>query len=126
MFKRTKLLIKFNILNIFPVFTFLTLGYRGFIKSVKSENKFGESFGKLTQQSLSGTIEKGSDIPPYNRYTSTTRENFINQRQVKIQSTAELLGVQSRKDVYKKVFFFFISPYLSILLINFGVSILKS
>ena len=30
------------------------------------------------------------------------RENFVNQRSVKTMSTAELLGVSSRKDTYKK------------------------
>lgn len=78
-------------------------GYRGYIQSIKAENKFGESYGKLTHKALTNQIEKGSDIPPYSRYTSTTRENFINQRNVQIQSTAELLGVGSRKDIYKKV-----------------------
>lgn len=78
-------------------------GYRGYIESIKAENKFGESYGKLTNKALTGQIEKGSDLPPYSRYTSSSRENFINQRNVKIQSTAELLGVGSRKDIYKKV-----------------------
>jgi len=91
-------------------------GYRGYIQSIKSENKFGESYGKLTNKSLTNQIEKGSDIPPYSRYTSTSREIFINQRNVKNQSTAELLGVSSRKDIYKKVnpkflFIFFFSQY---------------
>ena len=81
-------------------------GYRGYIQSIKSENKFGESYGKLTNKSLTNQIEKGSDIPSYSRYTSTTRENFINQRNVKIQSTADLLGIGSRKDIYKKVSFY--------------------
>jgi hypothetical protein len=77
-------------------------GYGGYIQSVKAENKFGESYGKVTTQSLSKTIPKGSEVPPYSRYTSTMRESFINQRNVKIMSTAELLGVSSRKDTYKK------------------------
>ncbi len=78
-------------------------GYRGYIQSIKSENKFGESYGKLTNKVLSGQIEKGNEITSYSRFTSNSRENFVNQRNVKIQSTAELLGVGSRKDVYKKV-----------------------
>jgi hypothetical protein len=78
-------------------------GYRGYIQAIKSENKFGESYGKLSNKSLTNQIEKGSDLAPYSRYTSTSRETFINQRNVKNQSTAELLGVSSRKDVYKKV-----------------------
>ena len=36
------------------------------------------------------------------RYTSTAREAFVNQRSVKTQSTAELLGIGSRRDFYKK------------------------
>lgn len=82
-------------------------GYRGYIQSIKAENKFGESYGKLTNKALTNQIEKGSDIPPYSRYTSTSRETFINQRNVKTQSTAELLGVGSRKDFYRKVRFFY-------------------
>lgn len=77
-------------------------GYGGFIPSIKAENKYSESYGKLTAQSLSSTIPKGIDVPPYSRYTSSMREAFVNQRNVKIMSTAELLGVSSRKDTYKK------------------------
>lgn len=77
-------------------------GYAGYVQSIKSENKFGESYGKISSQSINKNITKGSDIPAYSRYTSTMRESFINQRQVKVQSTAELLGVASRIDTYKK------------------------
>ena len=77
-------------------------GYSGYIESIKSENKFGESYGRLTHQSLLKEIQKGSEVPSYERYTSIMREDFNKQRNVKIQSTAELLGVSSRKDTYKK------------------------
>lgn len=101
-------------------------GYRGYIQSVKPENKFGESYGKLTHKALTNQIEKGSDLPPYSRYTSTTRETFINQRNVKIQSTAELLGVGSRKDIYKRVSLFIMSSlFLLIQSTSSGVLILK-
>ena len=77
-------------------------GYAGYVPSICSENKFGESYGKETAKSLKGEIPKGADVPPYVRYTSTAREAFVNQRTVKTQSTAELLGIGSRKDTYKK------------------------
>jgi hypothetical protein len=77
-------------------------GYGGYISSVKAENKFGQSYGKLTTQSLAKTITIGSEIPPYERYTSTMRDSFVNQRNVKILSTAELLGVANRKAVLHK------------------------
>lgn len=78
------------------------LGYSGFIPSVKAENKFGESFGKTSMYSLNNSIPKGRDVPPYERYTSTSRETYKNQRNVKLLSTAELLGVTTRKETYKK------------------------
>lgn len=77
-------------------------GYRGYIKSIKSENKFGESFGKETAKSIAGTIPKGADVPPYSRYTSTAREAFVNQATVKTLSTGELLGIGDRKIAYKQ------------------------
>lgn len=77
-------------------------GYQGYIPSISSENKFGESYGKETAKSLAGTIPKGADVPSWVRYTSTTREAFVNQSTVKTPSTAELLGIGSRSDHYKK------------------------
>lgn len=77
-------------------------GYIGWIPSIKAENKFGESYGKETTKSLAETIPKGPDVPPYSRYTSTAREAFIDQRKVITPSTAELLGISSRRDLYKK------------------------
>jgi len=77
-------------------------GYGGYIPNIKAENKFSESYGKLTAQSIIHSIPKGMDVPPYSRYTSSMRESFVNQRNVKIMSTAELLGVSSRQDTYKK------------------------
>jgi hypothetical protein len=77
-------------------------GYGGYIPNIKAENKFSESYGKLTAQSIMHSIPKGMDLPPYSRYTSSMRESFVNQRNVKIMSTAELLGVSIRKDTYKK------------------------
>ena len=77
-------------------------GYAGYVQSIKSENKFAESYGKLTTKSLGKTISVGAEVPPYDRYTSSMREAFINQRNVKNLSTAELLGVSNRTTTYKK------------------------
>ena len=85
-------------------------GYNGYIPSIKSENLIGQSYGKITCQSLKSDVSKGNDIPHNVRYTTTMRDAFIDQKNVKIQSTAELLGVSSRKDIYKKVDYLFIQP----------------
>jgi hypothetical protein len=77
-------------------------GYMGFVSSIKAENKFGESYGKETAESLAGTIPKGADVPPYVRYTSTAREDYKDQSKVKTQSTAQLLGISEPNVVYKK------------------------
>ena len=77
-------------------------GYMGFVSAIKAENKYGESYGKETAQSLAGTIRKGTDVPPYVRYTSTAREDYKEKSRIKTQSTAELLGISEPNVVYKK------------------------
>jgi hypothetical protein len=93
-----------NILSTYQViFTSYKKGYSGHLSNIKSENKFGESFGKESHKSLHNKIYKGSDVPPNQRYTSMMRESFFDQKNAECISTAELLGIQSRIDVYKKV-----------------------
>ena len=77
-------------------------GYMGFVPSIKSENKFGESYGKETSESISGKIPKGADIPPHVRYTSISRDHFIDQSRVKTIPTSRLLGVRDKIVNYKK------------------------
>ena len=77
-------------------------GYMGYVPSIKAENKFGESYGKETSESLAGKIPKGSDVPPYVRYTSISREQFIDQSKVKTIPTSRLLGVKDKIIKYKK------------------------
>ena len=77
-------------------------GYMGFVSSIKSENKYGESYGKETAQSLSGKIPKGTDVPSYIRYTSTARNDYKEKSKIPPQSTAELLGISEPNVSYKK------------------------
>ena len=77
-------------------------GYMGYVSSIKSENKYGESYGKETAQSLAGTIPKGTDVPSYIRYTSTARNDYKEKSKIKPISTAELLGISEPNVVYKK------------------------
>lgn len=46
-------------------------GYKGFIPSVRAENKYGESFGRCTNASLSHKIHQGHDMHDRNRFRST-------------------------------------------------------
>lgn len=77
-------------------------GYTGHVSAIKSENKFGESYGKETKLSLSGEIPKGTDVPQYIRYISMNRANYIDQRRIPPESTAQLLGIKDPNISYKK------------------------
>jgi hypothetical protein len=41
------------------------IGYGGYVKGVKSENVFGETYGKTSFASNAGTIQRGMDLPPH-------------------------------------------------------------
>ena len=48
----------FQVSVIFITFIiFLKIGYCGYVPSIKSENAFGESYGKTTGASVSGNIK---------------------------------------------------------------------
>lgn len=76
-------------------------GYMGYVSAIKSENKFGESYGKETAESLAGTIPKGTDVPSYVRYTSMSRDAYKDLSKITKQSTAQLLGISAPKVTYK-------------------------
>lgn len=77
-------------------------GYTGFVPSIKSENKIGESYGKETSESLLGIIPKGTDVAPNVRYTSISKDDFIDQSRVNTIPTSRLLGVHEKAYSYKK------------------------
>ena len=77
-------------------------GYTGHVSSIKSENVFGESYGKESKKSLAGIIPKGTDVPQNIRYVSMAKAQFVDQSQIKTESTAQLLGIKGRIFSYKK------------------------
>lgn len=72
-------------------------GYQGYIPSVKSENLYGETYGKTTHKSLVGEFPKGLDVEPKDKYKSVHREQFINLSTVKEKTATEILGVHPKK-----------------------------
>ena len=70
---------------------------------VKSENVFGQTYGKVSYQSTAGQIERGIDLPPHNKYNSTFRSEFVRHSDKQVETTAQLVGVQRARDSYKKV-----------------------
>ena len=54
-----------------------SLGYGGYLTGVKSENVFGQTYGKTSLKSTAGAIERGIDLPAPVKYNSTFRSEFI-------------------------------------------------
>lgn len=72
-------------------------GYQGYIPSVKSENLYGETYGKTTYKSSIGEFPKGLDVDAKDKYKSVHRDQFINLYNVKEKTATEMLGVEGRK-----------------------------
>ena len=58
---------------------FFIPGYCGYVPSIKSENAFGESYGKTTSQSVAGTIKPGFELEASEKYRSMNQTKFTNQ-----------------------------------------------
>ncbi len=55
------------------------LGYGGYIKGVKSENLYGETYGTVTNKVYTDNIQRGNEIDPSFRFESSTKYAFVNQ-----------------------------------------------
>ncbi len=53
-------------------------GYAGYVPGVKSENVFGESFGKTSTLANNGAIQRGFDNAPDEKYKSMAQASYIN------------------------------------------------
>ncbi len=74
---------------------------------VKSENVFGQTYGKTSFASSAGTFHKGLDEPPEIKYRSLFKAEYVQHGVQKHETTAEIVGVQRNEDSYKKVSFEF-------------------
>ena len=80
-------------------------GYGGYIPGIKSENVFGETYGKTSLASSSHTFSRGLDNPPHVKYNTTMKSEFLDnaERAQNVESVATLVGVNRGEDMYKKV-----------------------
>jgi len=51
-------------------------GYAGYIPGTKSENLFGQTYGKTTYTSSAGTFERGIDQPAHIKYNTMMKAEF--------------------------------------------------
>ena len=56
------------------------IGYQGFVPGVKSENVFGQSYGKTSNASVQGNIQRGFDAAPEDRYKSLNGQTYVDQQ----------------------------------------------
>lgn len=58
--------------------------YQGFIPSVKAENLFGKTYGKITEMSALGSHNVGRDMPPDDKYKSIAQDNYTSQMRIPV------------------------------------------
>ena len=80
-------------------------GYGGYVPGVKSENIFGQTYGKTSFASNAKLIMRGMDEPPHVKYNTSMRQEFVDhaQRSHLVETTAQIVGVDRGEDQYRKV-----------------------
>lgn len=75
------------------------------MQSVKSENVFGQTYGKTSYASNAKTIVKGLDHPPHMKYSTSMKAEFVDhaQRAHLVETTAQIVGVDKGDTCFKKV-----------------------
>ena len=68
----------------------IVIGYSGYITGIKSENVFGETYGKTTYASSAKTFCRGMDQPAHVKYNTTMKAEFLDnqERSAKAESVA--------------------------------------
>ena len=79
------------------------IGYVCYLTVVKSENVYGQTYGKISYQSTAGGIERGIDQPAHVKYNSSFKKEFIKHSDKTYETTAQIVGVDRPEDTYKKV-----------------------
>lgn len=72
-------------------------GYAGYIPSVKSENLYGTTYGKITYASATKDYPRGIEHHPAEKYKTAYQDQYINLSTVKEPKAVDVLGV-TRKD----------------------------
>ena len=60
----------------------MNAGYSGYVPSIKSENVFGESYGKTTEASVGGNIARGFELSSKDKFVSISQSKYTNQNEM--------------------------------------------
>jgi hypothetical protein len=58
-------------------------GYIGYIPSIKPENLYGKTYGKITENCYNGRFNQGIELPPSARFTSSVKEAFVDPKAIR-------------------------------------------
>ena len=81
----------------------LVSGYDGYVPGIKSENVFGQTYGKTSYASSAGTFHRGIDEPSKLKYNTIMKQEFIDHATQQHDTTATIVGVHREEDSYQKV-----------------------
>ena len=81
----------------------MSVGYAGYIPGVKSENLYGQTYGKTSFVSSAGTFERGIDQTPNVKFNTTMKNEFMQHDASKHETTAQIVGVNRGPEQYSKV-----------------------
>ena len=56
----------------------ILIGYGGYLPGVKSENVYGQTYGKTSFASSAQTFNKGMDEPKHLKYNTSMKVEFVN------------------------------------------------
>lgn len=56
-------------------------GYGGYVTGVKSENVYGQTFGKTSLASSGQTICRGIDLPVHEKFKTTSADTLVDHSQ---------------------------------------------
>lgn len=64
------------------------IGYAGYVPGVKSENLYGQTYGKTSYASSANTFHRGIDQPSHIKYNTQMKSEFIKHNAKEHETTA--------------------------------------
>jgi len=80
-----------------------SIGYQGFVPSIKAENMFSENFTKTSYKSKTGEVCKGRDLPPDERYKTMSMEHHKSPATMNAPSVSATVGVKREIEMFAAV-----------------------
>ena len=76
----------------------LLIGYGGYVPGVKSENVFGQTYGKTSFASSANSFPRGIDQTADIKYMSMFKQEYIEHSKKTHDTTAKIVGVHRDED----------------------------